>query len=30
VPNCPECTFREKKKIEAKYQEEFPEEEDRS
>ena len=30
MPNCPECTFREKKKIETKYQEDFPEEEDRS
>jgi hypothetical protein len=27
VPNCPECTFREKKKIIAKYEEEVPEEE---
>jgi hypothetical protein len=27
VPNCPECTFREKKKIVAKYEEEVPEEE---
>ena len=30
MPNCPECTSREKKKIEAKYIEDFPEEEDRS
>jgi hypothetical protein len=30
VPNCPECTSREKKKIETKYIEDFPEEEDRS
>ena len=30
VPNCPECTAREKKKIETKYIEDFPEEEDRS
>ena len=30
VPNCPECAGREKKKIEAKYIEDFPEEEDRS
>ena len=30
MPNCPECTSREKKKIEAKYVEDFPEEEDRS
>ena len=27
MPNCPECTFREKKKIIAKYEEEVPEEE---
>ncbi len=27
MPNCPECTFREKKKIIAKYEEEEPEEE---
>ena len=27
MPNCPECTFREKKKIVAKYEEEVPEEE---
>jgi hypothetical protein len=26
VPNCPECTAREKKKIQAKYEEETPEE----
>jgi hypothetical protein len=30
VPNCPECTSRAKKKIETKYMEDFPEEEDRS
>ena len=30
VPNCPECTSRERKKIEGKYIEDFPEEEDRS
>ena len=30
MPNCPECTSREKKKIETKYIEDFPEEEDRS
>lgn len=29
MPNCPECTAREKKKIQAKYEEETPEE-DRS
>ena len=27
VPNCPECTAREKKKIQAKYEAETPEEE---
>ncbi len=27
MPNCPECTFRERKKIVAKYEEEVPEEE---
>ncbi len=27
MPNCPECTSREKKKIQAKYEEEVPEEE---
>ena len=27
VPNCPECTAREKKKIQAKYEEDTPEEE---
>lgn len=27
VPNCPECTAREKKKIQVKYEEEVPEEE---
>jgi septal ring factor EnvC (AmiA/AmiB activator) len=26
VPNCPECTAREKKKIQSKYEEETPEE----
>ncbi len=30
MPNCPECTSREKKKIQAKYEEDLPEEEDRS
>ena len=29
MPNCPECTSREKKKIQAKYEEDTPEEEDR-
>ena len=27
MPNCPECTAREKKKIQAKYEAETPEEE---
>ena len=27
MPNCPECTTREKKKIQAKYEEDTPEEE---
>lgn len=27
LPNCPECTAREKKKIQAKYEAEVPEEE---
>lgn len=27
MPNCPECTSREKKKIQAKYEEDTPEEE---
>ena len=27
MPNCPECTHREKKKIQAKYEAEVPEEE---
>ena len=27
MPNCPECTAREKKKIQAKYEEDTPEEE---
>ena len=27
VPNCPECTAREKKKIQAKYEADTPEEE---
>ncbi|MBA4458484.1 MAG: hypothetical protein H2A90_01835, partial [Nitrosopumilaceae archaeon] len=27
VPNCPECTHREKKKIQEKYESEVPEEE---
>ncbi len=27
MPNCPECANREKKKIQAKYEEETPEEE---
>ncbi len=27
MPNCPECTAREKKKIQAKYEQETPEEE---
>ena len=26
MPNCPECTSREKKKIQAKYEEDTPEE----
>lgn len=27
MPNCPECTSREKKRIQAKYEQETPEEE---
>ena len=29
MPNCPECTMRERKKVQARYEEEVPEE-DRS